>query len=107
VLHKVRWAGYNIGPDVETVNLEMTKKAAHAAGSLNHSSSTWPTGRHTALQPGLRKVRRLGWRPGQRSTRRSEKTVRGSGERSGGANSRVGIPGIYRKCTVSGWQRPS
>jgi len=79
VLHKGEVGqAYNIGPDVETVNIEMTKKM------LALLSKPESLIKHVADRPGhdrrysldCAKIKALGWRPGHTFDQALEKTVR-------------------------------
>jgi dTDP-glucose 4,6-dehydratase len=69
---------YNIGPDVETVNIEMTKKM------LAHLGKPESLIKYVADRPGhdrrysldCAKIKALGWRPGHTFDQALEKTVR-------------------------------
>ncbi len=79
VLHKGEVGqAYNIGPDVETVNLEMTKKMLALLGkpeSLIKYVADRP-GHDRRYSLDCDKIKALGWRPGHTFDRALEKTVR-------------------------------
>jgi len=79
VLHKGEVGqAYNIGPDVETVNLEMTKKMLALLGkpeSLIKYVADRP-GHDRRYSLDCAKIKSLGWRPGHTFDQALEKTVR-------------------------------
>ncbi len=79
VLHKGEVGqAYNIGPDVETVNIEMTKKMLTLLGkpeSLIKYVADRP-GHDRRYSLDCAKVKALGWRPGHTFDQALEKTVR-------------------------------
>jgi len=79
VLHKGEVGqAYNIGPDVETVNLEMTKKMLTLLGKpeslIKYVADRPGHDRRYSLDCG--KIKALGWRPGHTFDQALEKTVR-------------------------------
>ena len=79
VLHKGEVGqAYNIGPDVETVNIEMTKKMLALLGkpeSLIKYVADRP-GHDRRYSLDCAKIKALGWRPGHTFDQALEKTVR-------------------------------
>jgi dTDP-glucose 4,6-dehydratase len=79
VLHKGEVGqAYNIGPDVETVNIEMTKKMLALLGKpeslIKYVADRPGHDRRYSLDCG--KIKALGWRPGHTFDQALEKTVR-------------------------------
>jgi len=79
VLHKGELGqAYNIGPDVETVNIEMTKKMLTLLGKpeslIKYVADRPGHDRRYSLDCG--KIKALGWRPGHTFDQALEKTVR-------------------------------